>query len=199
MTPVVFLFICVVGIIVVPYGMAKMRGKVYGFPRESESLRLKRELIARIKNEQKHRNNLNARKLIPVINIWQSDFQNGNPNNYEFCRNLNETWFHRIRNSGQKMDLSKDDLQKIKEMYLQEVYTPNNFPITWRDVVTWRDVDENTLQLQDISEEDIKKYYFRRCPQPMVTIEDVISFIGTVLGALGALGGVALIAAICGA
>ena len=179
MRPFMILFICVIGFSLMTYGTAKMRGKIYGISRRSSSSRKKQELAC----EQKHKDKLESRKMNPVINFWQSDFRRSNPNNCEFCHNLNATWFHSIRNRSQKMNLSKEELQKIKEMYITQVYTPQNFPITWRDISTWSDPHGITLQLQDISEEDIKKYYFDRCPRPSVHIGDVLSFLGTVAAA----------------
>jgi hypothetical protein len=154
-----------------------MRGKVYGMgTRRSTASRNRRDA----ENEKKHNDMLDARRLNPLINIWQSDFRLAKPNNYDFCMNLNSTWFHGIRNSGQNMDLSTEDLQKIKEMYMQQVYTPYKFPNTWRDQNSWQDAHGNSLQLKDISEEEIKKYYFDRCPQPSVDILDVLSFLSLI-------------------
>jgi len=169
-------FLCVFVSLLVSYGTAKMRGKVYGIPRQSEASRKRQQAIY----EQQHKDKLDARKVYPIISIWQSDFRRDNPNICEFCRNLNATWFHGIHNSGQAMNLLKEDLEKMKEMYLQQVYTPNNFPITWRDINTWRDVNGNSLYLHDFTEDDIKNFYFDRCPREPVTIGDVLSFIGTI-------------------
>jgi hypothetical protein len=60
--------------------------------------------------------------------------------------------------SGQNMDLSREDLQKIKELYILHVYTPYKFPNTWRDRNTWRDANGNALHMRDITEEEIKDY-----------------------------------------
>ena len=191
MTPFIFIFICVIGLSVMPYATAKMRGKVHGMGGGSTSATRRRR---QEQYEKNHNDMLDARRANPVINIWQSDFRLAKPNNYDFCMNLNSTWFHGIRNSRQNMDLSTEDLQKIKEMYMQQVYTPYTFPNTWRDPNEWRDANGNALQLRDISEEEIKKYYFDRCPRPPVTVGDVVSFIGTVVTAFG---GIALIALMC--
>ena len=165
-----------------PYGSAKMHGRVYGMGVTYSASR-RRQNAQKMENEKKHKDMLEARKAIPLINIWQSDIRIGNPNNCEFCKNLNTTWFHQIKNSQQNMDLSLEDLQKMKELYLQYVYTPWNFPITWRDQKTWLDANGDSLQMRDITEEEIKKYYFDRCPRPPIHIIDVISFLGTVAAA----------------
>ena len=176
-----------------PYGSAKMRGRVYGMGGQSSASR-RRRAEKRLENERKYKDMIEARKDVPVINIWQSDIRNNNPNNCEFCKNLNATWFHGIKNSQQNMHLSPEDLQKMKELYIQDVYTPYNFPITWRDPNMWRDTNGNSLQLRDISEEEIKKYYFDRCPRAPIHVMDVISFLVTVAAAFG---GIVMIAMVC--
>jgi hypothetical protein len=161
--------------------MAKYRGRVYGMGGPSPATRRKNEQQQRLKYNMQHVVMLNSRKQIPEINIWQSDFQNNNPNICEFCKMLNATWFHQIKNSQQNMHLSTTDFLKIKEMYLQQVYTASNFPVTWRNIKTWRDANGQSLKLQDITEEDIKTFYFKRCPRDPAYIMDVISFLGTVV------------------
>jgi len=181
MTPIFFVFICLILITILPIHMAKYRGRVYGMGGPSPATRRKNEQQQRLKYNMQHVVMLNSRKQTPEINIWQSDFQNNNPNICEFCKMLNATWFHRIKNSQQNMHLSTSDFLKIKEMYLQQVYTASNFPVTWRDIKTWRDANGQSLKLQDITEEDIKTFYFKRCPRDPAYIMDVISFLGTVV------------------
>jgi hypothetical protein len=183
MTPFVVIFICVIGVSLISYGTAKMRGKVYGFPRQSAASRKKQELLYEKRLSIAHKNKLDAIKINPVINFWQSDFRKNNPDNFEFCHNLNTTWFHGNIDRSQKINLSKEDLQKIKDMYIQQVYTPRNFPITWRDMNTWKDERGNKLFLEDISEEQLKDYYFKRCPQPPVDIGGVLYFLAKVIAA----------------
>jgi hypothetical protein len=178
MTPFILLFISL--IFILPYSSAKMRGKVYGMGGSSAATRRRRHEEDKKKHNIMHNIMLDERKKNPIITIWQSDFLDARPNNNDFCVNLNSTWFHGYRHSGDKMNLSTEDLQKIKDMYIQQVYTPYTFPNTWRDPNEWRDANGNALQLRDISEEEIKEYYFDRCPQPPVTMGDVFSFIGTV-------------------
>ena len=74
-----------------------------------------------------------------------------------------------------KTELIQGKLKKKKEMYMTHIYTPQNYRITWRDSNTWRDVNGNPLQLLDISEDEIKQYYFARCPRDLTVRE---SFIG---------------------
>ena len=187
MTPFIFVFICLILITVLPCGSAKMRGKVYGIGGSSSASRRRRK-AQKMENEKKHKDMLDARKAIPLINIWQSDIRNGKPDNCEFCKNLNATWFHGIKNREQNMDLSPEDLQKMKELYLQYVYTPWNFPITWRDA------NGQSLKLRDITEEEIKNYYFDRCPRAPIHIMDVISFLGTVAATFS---GIVMLAVMC--
>jgi hypothetical protein len=79
------------------------------------------------------------------------------------------------------MNLSTKDLQKMEEMYIQDVYNiPFNFPRTWRDKNTWRDAKGNPLELQKITEEDIKNFYFKKCPRPIHFV-DILLFIETVV------------------
>ena len=195
MTPYIFIFICVFGFsIIMPYTTAKYRGRVYGMGPSTSGEKRRR---AQLDYELKHAYMLAVRREKPEITIWDSDFRNGNqPNICEFCKNLNSTWFHKIKNSQNDLHLSRVDLQKIKEMYMVYVYTneKDKFPYTWRDPNEWRDKNGTPLRLRDISEEEINRFYFRRCPQPMVSIIDVISFIGTVMAAFG---GIVLTAAIC--
>jgi hypothetical protein len=149
----------------------------------------------RREKEIRHVVMITAIKKTPEINIWQSDFIDGYPDICEFCKGLNATWFHRIKNRNQNMDLTAEDLKKMKDMYMQHVYDKSgNFPLTWRDRNTWTDVNGNALVLKDITEEEIKEYYFDRCPRPPIHIIDVISFILTTLSALFVM---AVFAAIC--
>jgi len=159
MTPALFVFILFIITAHLPHGEAKMRGKVYGLGGGSSSASRRRR---QAEYEKKHNDMLDARRANPEITIWHSDFRLARPDNYDFCKHLNTTWFHGFVHSGQNMDLSTEDLQKIKEMYMQQVYTPYKFPNTWRDQNSWQDAHGNSLQLKDISEEEIKKYYFDR-------------------------------------
>lgn len=184
MTPFIFIFICVIVFsMIMPYSIARV------------SAERRRKL--QIDYEVRQAYMLAVRREKPEITIWDSDFRNGRePNICEFCKKLNSSWFHRIKNSAQDLHLSRLDLQEIKEMYMTDVYKneKDKFPYTWRNPNEWRDASGNPLRLRDISEEEIKKFYFRRCPQPMVSIIDVISFIGTVMAVFG---GIAFTAAFC--
>ena len=192
MTPFIFIFICAIGFSTMPYTSARMRGRNV----ETYATRRRREAEYKIKQNIMHNIMLGERRENPVINIWQSDFINTQPDNNDFCMNLNSTWFHRIKNRGNRLHLSSEELQKIKDMYMQQVYTSYNFPNTWRDPNEWHDANGNTLQLRDITEEEITKYYFRRCPQPPITIGYVFSFIESFLTVFGCS---LLLAAILGA
>ena len=181
MTLFIVLFICLININVLPYCSAKYRGRVYGMGGMSPASRRRYEEEQRLKYNIKHDYMLNARKQNPEINIWQSDFRTSEPNYSNFCNNLNTTWFHKIKNSQQNMYLSTTDLQKIEEMYIQDVYNmPFNFPRTWRDKNIWRDANGNPLKLQKITEEDIKNFYFKKCPRPIHFV-DILLFIETVV------------------
>jgi hypothetical protein len=180
MTAFIFLFICVFGItVLLPYSLAKYRGRVYGMFGPTPASRRKYEQQQRIKYNMQHVVMLNERRQTTEINIWHSDFKNNNPNICEFCKILNETWFHKIKNSQKNLHLSTSELQNIKELYIQQVYTPSNFPVTWRDPKTWIDANGRSLELRDITEEEIKNFYFKRCPLPPIQFMDVISFLET--------------------
>ena len=131
--------------------------------------------------EKNHLVLLSERKENPNITIWDSDYRHkSNMNNYDFCKNLNSRWFDKIYYRGTMLDLSNEDLQNIKELYMKYVYTPENFKITWRDPDTWKDKNGISLELVDFSEMDIKNYYFDRCPREFTFhpsfIETIITF-----------------------
>ena len=114
-----------------PYTMARARGRVYGMHRPSSATKHRRE--------QERLEKIAKQRASPDIDIWQSNYRSNGPNICKFCNSLNATWFHGIKNRDQKLNLSPQDLQKIKELYMEEVYTPYNFPITWRDPKEWKD------------------------------------------------------------
>lgn len=140
--------------------------------------------------EKHHHDKIERIKKNYIIDIWQSDFRySSNINNRDFCHSLNSTWFHNINDISQYIYLSTDDLQKIKEMYLTQVYTPENFMISWRQVGEWKDEKGNVLELKDITVDEIKKYYFQKCPKddkkvPAITMFCFMFIIVTILFAI---------------
>jgi len=161
-------FICI--LVIMPYTMSRYRGRVYGIPRPSSATkrRWEQERIVAILQQ----------RASSDMDIWQSNYRSNGPNICKFCNSLNATWFHRIKNRHQKkLNLSHQDLQKIKDLYMEEVYTPYNFPDTWRNPKEWKDQNGNPLRLRDISEEEIIRWYFNKCPQ--ITFSDIFSIIST--------------------
>jgi hypothetical protein len=69
-----------------------MSGKVYGISGRSSA---ESRNIHEVSNAKKHNDMLESRKMVPSMNICQSDNRNGKTNNLQYCQALNENGFHK--------------------------------------------------------------------------------------------------------
>jgi len=128
---------------------------------------------------QLHMKKLKNNRNFPEITIWDSDFQPpyDNPNNFFFCHSLKSKWFKKINNRHQKANFSDVDLKEMGLVYMEYVYTPMNFPHTWRDPDTWRNKKGKLLHLRKFDEDEIKRYYFSSCSKPASKIRDRLMYL----------------------
>jgi hypothetical protein len=120
--------------------------------------------------ERYYQDALSKIRVNPQITIWGTDYRSrrNKPDNIDYCRDLNSTWFHKIRYIDEPMYLSTDALKYMGNLYMKHVYTASNFPETWRNPETWVDSFGNPLYLKEFDEAEIKKYYYEQCPQPCI-------------------------------
>jgi hypothetical protein len=94
-----------------------------------------------------------------VLHLFAKELQNPKSvmNNTAFCKMLKKTVFPRSTLIS-SVNISDDLLSYFAEQYMELVYTPTNFPYTYR-------VRNATNPLtMNFKAKDIRRYYRKRCP-----------------------------------
>jgi len=128
-------------------------------PTETASFLISGNRARRRRRARRHASHVARTLQSPIISLFGYEFKNRwrKINNIEFCNYLQENLF---TNSTmiKKVSISSSNITSIAVKYMDSVYTPENFPYTWRE-------QNETYKLSmNFTSNDVRKYYRNYCP-----------------------------------
>jgi len=129
-------------------------------PAETSAILISGNRARRRRRARAHANYVQRTLQSPIISLFGHEFKNRwrRVNNSEFCNYLQQNWF---TNSSmiRRANIASSNISAIADKYMDSIYTPENFPYTWREQ------NDTSFQLSmNFTENDVKEYYSKNCP-----------------------------------